>query len=236
MKPLICVLTILATAALAALTGILGYRYVAPAVMGAQAVALQEPPAGYCECTPTPEPTPTCPPGCGGPMVTPTPEATATPEPEAILWDPRLDELGLTVERRQGEYQLIAAWVTINGNWDDVPEWAHFWQMDTLGGDHMFFGRAEDADGKPIAGATIAMVWPSGGDTRTTDGTGWGNLVLAGQGWDPAQGQGPYTGFAFGGDKLIGMGMPWNWHYSFFGVWQRPTSVMDLDRAQWGGQ
>jgi hypothetical protein len=163
--------------------------------------------------------------------------ATPPPPPPVVTpieWDPLLTELGLTVEVRNGEFGLVAAWLTVNGSWDSVPDFARKWQMNTLGGDHMFFGRSEDVGGAPLSGTTFAMVWPSGGDTRVTDNTGWANNVLAGQNWDPKNGPGPYTGFMFGGDKLIGAGMPHNWHWSFFGVWRRRAAVRDMDLAEWG--
>ena len=158
-------------------------------------------------------------------LLTETPVATTTPAGpwKPAYWDPRLDELGVTVEHRSGRYELIAAWVTINGNWDDVPGWAKQWQLDVLGGDHHTFGRAETPGGNWVS-EKFLLVWPhpnyAYGDTRYPEPEGWANLPLGGQNWNPANGPGPYTWFVDGGDKLIGVGMPHNHHWSFFAVWR----------------
>lgn len=188
------------------------------------------------------EPAPTCPwptvTATNTPAAPPSPTPTATADAPAILWDERLSEIGLSVERRAGEYELIAAWLTINGNWDNVPAWAHTWQNDTLGGDHNGFGRFENADGTPIQGATLALTWANDteGDTRISDATGWNNLVISASSptWDPAKQQGPYKLWAFGGDKLVGLGLPFNQHYSFFGVWRRRASLSQMDAQSFG--
>ncbi len=184
-------------------------------------------PPGYCPCTPTPEPTATCPAYCGvPPTATPAVEATATATavPPAILWDQRLTDLGITVMQRNGNYRMVAAWLTINGQWDDVPEWAHRWQQDTLGGDHHLFGRLETPAGVAIMDKSFFIAWPqpnyTAGDSRVPEPDGWANIPMAGQNWQPANGPGPYDWWVDSGDKLVGLGMPWNYHYSFFAVWQ----------------
>jgi len=195
-------------------------------------------PGSVC-VTVTPIPTPTCPcPTC--PVVGPTPTGTpvtptATPQPsKPACWDPYLDTLGVTVERRNGEWELVAAWTTTNGQWDPVIACAKAWQTDQLGGDHNAFARAQIDNSLPMPGVTMALIWPGGGDTRITDGTGWNNMPLAGQNWNPANGPGPYTMFVFGGDKLNGFGMPNNQHVSFFGVWQRKPSLQEFDSKMMG--
>jgi len=162
------------------------------------------------------------------PTVTVTPTATYEPTPtpyvQKVLWDSRLTELGVSITPSSGKYRLIAAWLTKNGNWDDVPDWAHQWQLDTLGGDHHVFGRCLDAAGNPIA-KTFQLSWPGGSDGRTPEADGWANLPMAGQNWNPANGPGPYTWYALNGDKLSGVGMPLNNHWSFFGVWQEQPAA-----------
>lgn len=150
-----------------------------------------------------------------GPVEPPTPPSPAKPE----LWDAYLDEIGVTIERRDGNYELIAGWHTESGNWDNVPTWAKRWQQDTLGGDHHLFGRCEDASGSAQSN-TFALIWPGGGDQRGIEPDGWANIPMAGQNWNPANGPGPYDWFCFGGDKVKGLGMPHNWHQSFFFVWR----------------
>lgn len=167
---------------------------------------------------------PTCP--AAGPTPTGTPAATATPVVQMLEWDPRLDDLHVTVQRVDGaRYQIIAAWLTKNGNWDDVPAFAKKYQLDSLGGDHHLFGTCLDAVGSTIGNKTFIMT--DGGIAPTMPmPDGWANQVLAGQNWDPANGPGPYSWQALKGDVLAGVGMPHNWHWSFFAVWrERPGYV-----------
>ena len=164
------------------------------AVAAPASVMVDEPATAELVCyTVTPTPCmvcPTCP--AAGPTPTGTPAATATPvvPDKPACWDPYLDTLGVTVERRNGEWELVAAWTTTNGQWDPVIACAKAWQTDQLGGDHSFFARTQIDNALPMPNQTIALVWPSGGDTRTTDATGWKNLPMAGQGWNPANGPG----------------------------------------------
>ena len=163
-----------------------------------------------CNCPPCP--------------ATPTPPPPPTVQPGLACWDPRLDQAGVTLERRDGSYELIAAWVTINGSWDDVIPCAKKWQKDTLGGDHNAFGRAETPAGSAV-NETFALVWPDGGDTRTPEPDGWANIPLYGGG-------GRYTLFVFGGDKLNGLTLPGNHHWSFFGVWRQKATLAEADAAR----
>jgi hypothetical protein len=165
------------------------------------------------------------------PTATPAPPtaepATPTATPAACgpqYWDPRLDDLGITVEcRTQARYWLKAVWLTKNGNWDDVPAWAKQWQQDTLGGDRHVFGRAQTKGGAWVS-ERFFMAWPypnvAFSDDRRPEPDGWANLPMGGQNWNPANGQGPYTWFVDSGDKLNGLGMPYNWHWSFFALWE----------------
>jgi hypothetical protein len=206
-------------------------------------------PEGCPTWVPTPRPTAACPADPG--LTTPTPiatvpvtvtvEPTGTPASTLLCWDPRLTALGITVERRNGEYELVAAWLTKNGNWgvpndgdrDDVPDCARQWQSDVLGGDHMAFGRLEQSNGAAMGGKKFYMVWSyptyQYGDFRYQETSGWANLILAGQNWTPSETQGPYTVFFESGDKLNGLGMPNNQHYSFFGVWRPKIPVTPLN-------
>lgn len=178
-----------------------------------------------CPECPTCEPTATA-------VATETPAPTATPEAKPACWDDRLDDIGVTLERRDGQFRLVAAWTTIDGQWDTAPACAWQWIDDGLGGERHAYGRAEDAGGNPIMTGDhfgFALTWPSGGDERQPESNGWANLILAGQGWDPNLGPGPYDFFVFGGDKIHGLGLPWNNHWSFFGVWQQVESLQEYD-------
>ena len=155
------------------------------------------------------------------PPIEPPVEPPSGPE----YWDERLDEAGVTVELRNGEYELYAAWCTKYGNWDDVPGWAKQWQQDTLGGDHNAYGRTESSDGSDWNAEKFALIWGPGeeqGTVRTPEQNGWANVPIYGGG-------GKYDWFPFGGDKLIGLNLPGNHHWSFFGVWRKRNSVAEMD-------
>jgi hypothetical protein len=154
-----------------------------------------------------------------------------------LLWDPRLTELGITVQPadyEQPHWRLLAAWLTVNGSWDDVPDWARQWQLDTLGGDHHCFGRALDLYGNPYAGAGFVLQWPDGAAQRTPEADRWANIPIE-AGFDWTVGAGPYSWAKYGNaDVLMGLGLPYPplpWelnaiaalggvHVSYFGVWQ----------------
>lgn len=178
-------------------------------------------------CPPaTPTPVPTCPP-CETATATPLPPtATPTPLPDKpVCWDSRLDAVGVSWLPRDGQYELVAAWVTIFGNWSDpaIPACAKPYQQDTLGGDHNAYGRAETAGGSPIM-ETFVLGWQDGADSRTPEADGWANIPIFG-------GDGRYEWFPFGGDKLVGLTLPGNEHWSFFGVWRPKVSLAAVDEA-----
>ena len=166
-----------------------------------------------CNCPP-------CPP-CETP-VPPTPEPTATANVPALpdCWDPRFDEAGVTLERRDGKYELIAAWVTIDGSWAGVPACAMESWPYVSGGDHNAFGRAENASGSDWNAEKFALIWPDGGTVRTSEINGWANVPIYGDG-------GKYDWFVYGGDKLHGVTMPGNQHWSTFAVWRERGATID---------
>ncbi|MGQ9459192.1 MAG: hypothetical protein ACUVS5_13040 [Anaerolineae bacterium] len=153
-----------------------------------------------------------------------------------MLWDQRLNALRVTVDasgldRSRPHFRIIAAWITVNGNWDDVPAWAKPYQQDTLGGDHHAYGRTILADGSVAMGAGHVLTWRDGQDMRLPEPDGWANIPLY-AGYDPRNGPGPYTWAKVGNaEKLTGIGLPYYlpWaqfqatggvHVSFFAVWQ----------------
>lgn len=161
-----------------------------------------------------------CPP-C--PPCEPTPEPTATPEPnKPPLWDAKLDSLNVTVIQ-QGRYRLVAAWVTEYGSWDNIPDWARAWQLDTLGGDTHAYGICYDIDGGILYEKTFALSWADGAAGSLPEPDGWANAFLGGGGslYYPDQGEsGPFTWGPLNSDKLVGLGLPYNLHRSYFGVWR----------------
>ncbi len=157
------------------------------------------------------------------------------------LWDPRLTQLRATIDTSKVDYnktywRIIAAWVTVNGSWDDVPSWAKAYQKDTLGGDHHVFGRALFRDGTVATTAGFTLSWPDGSDGRLPEADGWANLPLQ-AGFDPKVTGGPYSWVKFGNSETFkGAGMPYTlpWttiqpaggvHVSYFVVWQEWVPV-----------
>ncbi len=157
------------------------------------------------------------------------------------LWDPRLTQLRATIDGSKVDYsktywRIIAAWITVNGSWDDVPAFAKPYQKDTLGGDHHVFGRALFRDGTVATTAGFTLSWPDGSDGRLPEADGWANLPLQ-AGFDPKVTSGPYKWVKFGNaETFAGAGMPFTlpWttlqpaggvHVSYFVVWQEWVPV-----------
>ncbi len=173
---------------------------------------------------PTPSPTPTA---------TATRPPTATPTPSAggpiPYWDPRLNELNVTVEQNpSARYQLIAAFITVNGSWADVPEWARVYDVASFperGGDHHVFGLCLDAQGNVLDKKGFVLSWPDGYDMTTPEPSGWANKPIYAY-YFPDQGQsGPYRWAPLNGNELRGIGLPYRHHYSFFGVWKEQAGT-----------
>jgi len=171
------------------------------------------------------------------------------------LWDERLDPLGVRVidaDTTEPHWWLKAAWLTVNGSWDDVPDWARKWQLDTLGGAQHAFGRCLDKDGNPLMGAGFMLEWPGMADEdkkwRLPQPDGWANDELwAGYDWTHPGGGGPYSWRKAGNaDVLRGLGLPYPpapWdldglhaqgglHCSFFGVWQEREAIVEPEPPQ----
>jgi len=161
-----------------------------------------------------------------------------------LLWDPRLSQLGVTIrdcDKSLLHWKLLAAWLTVNGSWDDVPDWARQWQLDTLGGAQHSFGRALDQNGDVCPTAGFMLKWPGMTSEdqkwRLPHADGWANDELW-NGYDWAQTSGPYSWNKAGNaDVLCGLGLPYPplpWqpsgvyaeggvHVSYFAVWQESS-------------
>jgi len=190
--------------------------------------------------TPVPSPTCPCPATATCPVGTPTPPVPTatpvyTPPPTPLCWDKKLDDIGVQIKRRSGDKVLIAGWTTQNGAWTNpdgslaVPACAWQWIQPTLGGDHNVYGRVEDAQGNALV-ETFVLFWPDGYDTRQPEPDGWANIPMWGQGWNPNLGPGPYGTHFYGSDEVVGLGMPWNNHWSFFFVYRKIPTLQEIDR------
>lgn len=171
--------------------------------------------------------TPIIPPGT--PVVIRTPAPTLTPTP-APAWDGRLTALRVTVqpppERR---YCLTAAWISENGtNW---PAWANdMMNFPEAGADHHVFGIVYDRAGNVVHGKSFYLAWADGADGRQAEPNGWANFSIYAK-YDPRETAGPYRFAPFYGDELVGVGLPFGWHTSFFGVWREcdPSAVLPAE-------
>lgn len=127
-------------------------------------------------------------------------------------WDHRLSALGVGIEPAdytQEHRRIKAAFITVDGNWDDVPDFARQYQQDTLGGATHAFGRLLDRDGNVEPEAGFGLVWPGGSDSRTPEPNGWANMLIT-AGYDWSKDLGPYSWLTHGNaDKLVGIGLPY---------------------------
>lgn len=194
-----------------------------------------------CPACPTSVPTSVpCPTETAIPEATATPEATPTaiptpsPTPVIILWDGRLTQLGVSIEEN-GKHDLVAAWITVNGDWASAPDWAkNKYPWANLGCDHCTYGLFYNEDGTINNQAGFVLWWPDGANQTTADTSShpyWANFpIYAGYDWSVVSG--PYDWYKYDGDKLKGVGLPYPplpWqevavmggvHLSFFGVWE----------------
>jgi hypothetical protein len=170
----------------------------------------------------TPTPCPTCVPVV---TVAPTASPTTAPtvEPIVLQWDSRLDGLNVKYEPvANARYRLVAAWMTINGSWDETPRWAWEWvdKVTGGGGDHNMFAGVYQLNGEPLQGKNVIFGWPGTQTNFVTDAAGWGNGDCQAV-YYPDKGQtGPYYLEPLKGDKLVGGGLPYGQHVSIMGVWE----------------
>jgi hypothetical protein len=154
-----------------------------------------------------------------------------------LLIDQRITQLGAIVDRRsvsdqEPYWRITHAWVTINGNWDDVPGFAKPFQQDTLGGAHHAYC-ACTLDSELHQGA--GFVLENGGLTsREATDDGWADFVIGPSGYDWKQARGPYSIRKIGNAEILrGVGLPYPplpWqdgivtaggvHVSWFCIWQ----------------
>ena len=173
-------------------------------------------------------------------------------------WDPRLTALKAYVNKAGVDYtkphfRIIAAWLTVDGNWDDVPDFARKWQSDKLGGATHVFGLALDPQGNRYdrAGFVLRNGGEKGFIGEPANGQ-WANALIGPSGYDWKATPGPYrwqkgpSSVAPGGaEEFVGAGLlypplPWQAgasgeldetlggvHVTWFVVWQltEPGSV-----------
>lgn len=199
------------------------------AASGAQTAALYQP--GAQTPTPGPAPAPSIPPTpmiiTATPIPTPTPsEPTATPtatttpiatiQSGQVLWDPRLDQLGVKLTRAQVEsgqnvYRLVSA------RYQDENE---------SKGLHHVFVEVVDENGRRIVGQPVTLAWHDGKSTLITEDKPApeyaANAPLYGEMAD-----GTYEVYVDGApsDKVSGLGLPGKHHVSYLLTFQRAPAT-----------
>lgn len=106
---------------------------------------------------------------------------------------------------------------------------------------HHIFVRCFDDAGERQTKIMVRVSWPDGSDDGQTEAKplseyGDFNFVMAGQGWDPADGPGPYSveiigPLGYASETVAGMGMPLNHHYSLvveFQLVRMPAEVPEV--------
>ena len=134
-----------------------------------------------------------------------------------VLIDPRCTLLGIRVteppDTTRVHWRATHVWLTVNGNWDDVPQWAKPFQKNYLGGATNIFMLGYKLDGTPTQSKVIFIQgWPDGIAKFSPEaGNGyWGNAMLV-AGFDWSKTTGPYYGQmnAISTSVVRGMGLPY---------------------------
>lgn len=160
----------------------------------------------------------------------PPPPPPPGPGPEE--WDPRLDQLGLTVVPADapagtGYWKLVSGVFESDGEVLPPPGGGG-----ESNGTHSIYVRALDASGGPLEGQAVTVSWPGAAPSQqvgiqtkgAVDGY-WGDFAMSGGNWCPYYPdgpRGPYGAEIADGpsDRVWGMGMPCNRHVSFRFTWQ----------------
>ena len=146
------------------------------------------------------------------PPVVPEPDRPSTDD-IPLTWDPRLDELGVRLERTDE----FPAWRLISAQYQDPTESGNRHHVDFI---------ALDAEGKPAAGVRFLRDWVGRRPDQepgyaVTDQEGKANIPL----WvnfhpDKKDGLEFATAADEPGDTVRGMGLPWNQHVTFILTYQ----------------
>lgn len=122
---------------------------------------------------------------------------------EALRWDPRLDDLGVRLERSEATGQRV--WRLTEALWEDPRE---------ARGLHHVFVRVLDEAGRPVDGVEVILKWPDGSSSTRTH-SGEANFPLYGP-------LGEYTVSLEGNsDRVVGLGLPRKHHVNYRLTFQR---------------
>lgn len=133
------------------------------------------------------------------------------------LIDDRCTQLGLTVEPPKEtdglHWELSHLWLTENGGWDDVPDFARPYQNDHLGGDHHVYVLGHRLSGLlAVEPDLFVLGWPDGHHkfSPKAEHDWWGNAVIN-AGFDWGKVSGPYYAQmnAMYSSVVRGIGLPY---------------------------
>ena len=132
------------------------------------------------------------------------------------LIDPRCEALGMTIveppDTTRTHWDITHVWLTVNGNWDDVPTWAKPFQNDNLGGATHGFMLGFGIDGQRRQDADLFLQgWPDGHAffSPHKEHDWWGNcLCTSGYNWQETAGPYYLQANAVSSAKLCGVGLP----------------------------
>lgn len=142
---------------------------------------------------------------------------TAAAEYPPLVWDERLDALGVTLARAEC---AGGCWRLISARWEDEEE---------SQGLHHIWTRALSPTGEQWGGVPWVVFWPTGEvHLVTKPAPDWADYALFGC-YFPDEGPGPYTAYVGddiqASDRVAGMGLPACRHTSFRLIWQwQPTN------------
>jgi len=144
------------------------------------------------------------------------------------IWDPDMDTLGVTLEPAavsvgQRYWRLVEGWA------DDPVE----------GGEKInIFFKTKDLGGSFIGGVWVRTEWNGGySDIQTKADPDWGDYPMSGGNWCPATPPGPYSTKVLGrnqsspdpSDRVVGMGLPCNNHWSFRLIFEETIATVPDD-------
>ena len=132
------------------------------------------------------------------------------------LIDPRIELLGMTIEEppdtTRTHWDISHAWITVNGNWDDVPDFALPFQNDNLGGATHGFMLGIGLNGQRRQDEKLFLQgWPGNYAffSPHKEHDWWGNcLCTAGYNWQAATGPYWLQANSVSSAKLCGVGLP----------------------------
>ncbi len=156
-----------------------------------------------------PTPTPVLPPPQPFDFANP---AAPTPDDPAVIWDPRLPDLNVSLEPANVSAGTLY-WKLIRADYQDGTQ---------SGGNHNMYYVVTNEQGAPVANQRVWQSWPDDSTSAQTRQDGTADIAMWANYW-PQNGPGPYNGYVGGlpSDVVRGMGLPGNHHVNFILYFQK---------------